>query len=79
MQFQMFVLYLHKEDVPEDVSRVLFREIIMRVANTMSNSFLHAQDVLQHIAESKGVDAQMSLRDKLKAYAGEVHAILQPS
>lgn len=79
MQFQMFVRYLHKEDVPENICKIVFKEIITRVVNTMSNSFLHSQDILQRIADNKGVDAQMSLRDKLKAYAGEIHGILEPN
>ena len=75
----MFVQYLHEEHGPEKCTYLLFKEILTRVANTMSNSFLHSQDVMQRIADNKGVDAQISLRDKLKAYAGEVRAILQPN
>ena len=75
----MFVQYLHEEHVQEKCTYLLFKEILTRVASTMSNSFLHSQDVMQRIADNKGVDAQISLRDKLKAYAGEVRAILQPN
>ena len=43
----------------DDRVRILFKEIITRVVNTMSNSFFG-------VAANKGVGAQMSLRDKLK-------------
>lgn len=54
----------------------LFKEIIGRVLNTMANSFFACQDTLERISENKCVDAQVSLRDKLKVYAGEMHTQL---
>ena len=39
--------------------------------NTMANSFLSSQDMLERISKNKGVVAQMTLRDKLKAYASD--------
>ena len=53
-------------------ARILFKELLGRVLNTMGNSFFACQDVLERIRENKGVDAQVALRDKLKVYAGEM-------
>lgn len=47
---------------------------LTRVVNTMSNSFFQRMDLLDRVCTNKGVDAQMSLRDKLKAYASEVES-----
>ena len=35
----------------------------------MANSLLSSQAMLERVSKNKGVDAEMSLRDKLKAYA----------
>ena len=75
-QFKMFVSHHQSEAVNERHTSLLFKEIITRVINTMSNSFFHCRAVMERIAANKGVDAQMSLRDKLKAYAGELHTTL---
>lgn len=45
--------------------------------NTVLNSFFQSQDVLDRVVKNKGVDAQMSLRDKLKAYADSSHSCIQ--
>lgn len=60
--------------VEEDHIRILFKEIITRVVNTMSNSFFQCMDLMDRVSTNKGVDAHMSLRDKLKAYALEVES-----
>ena len=52
----------------DDHVRILFKEILTRVVNTMSNSFFQCMDSLKRVHANKGVDARMSLRDKLKAY-----------
>ncbi len=62
--------------VSEDNARILFKEVLGRVLNTMANSFFTCQDVLERVRENKGVDAQVALRDKLKVYAGEMHVQL---
>ena len=54
----------------------LYREIVGRVINTMANSFFRCQDVLDRVAENRGVDAQVALRDKLKVYATDVRSKL---
>ena len=61
-----------KEPVSEYNARILFKELLSRVLNTMGNSFFACQDVLERIRDNKGVDAQVALRDKLKVYAGEM-------
>lgn len=43
----------------------------------MANSFLSSQDMLERVANNKGVDAQMTLPDKLKAYAIDTQSIIQ--
>ena len=65
-----------KESVSEDNVRILFKELLVRVLNTMANSFFTCQDVLEQVRENKGVYAQASLRDKLKVYTGEMHVQL---
>lgn len=62
------------QKVGEDRAVVLYRELVGRVVNTMCNSFFRSHDVLSRIKGNKGVDAQVSLRDKLKVYASEKHA-----
>ena len=54
----------------------LYREIVGRVINTMANSFFRCQDVLARVAENRGVDAQVALRDKLKVYATDARSKL---
>ncbi len=63
--------------VSEDNARILFKEILGRVLNTMANSFFTCQDVLERVRENKGVDAQVALRDKLKVYTGEMRLQLE--
>lgn len=71
-QFQAFVgLHQQQGSICESCCKLLFKEIVGRVVNVMSNSFMHSQDVIQRIAERKGVDAQLSLWDKLKACASD--------
>ena len=45
------------------------RDMVRRVIHTMANSLLSSQAMLERVSKNKGVDAEMSLRDKLKAYA----------
>ena len=47
----------------------VYEDITRRVIHTMANSLLHSQAMLERIAKNKGVDAEMALRDRLKAYA----------
>ena len=72
--FQMFVRSRQTSTVDDNHVRVLFKEILTCVVNTMSNSFFKCMDLLERVSTNKGVDAQMSLRDKLKAYAVEVES-----
>ena len=75
--FKMFVRYHQTSTVDDDSVRILFKEIVTRVVNMMSNSFFQCMDLLERVAANKGVDAQMSLRDKLKAYALEVECNIE--
>ena len=59
-----------EQTTDEGVARILDKEIAGRVINTMANSFFQSQDVLAR------VDAQVSLRDKLKVYATDVQSKL---
>ena len=43
----------------------------------MANSLIKSQAMLARIANNKGVNAEMALRDKLKAYATDKHTQLQ--
>ena len=43
------------------IGRVLYNEVLVRVINTMANSFFRSQNLLNRIADNKGVDAQVSL------------------
>ena len=47
----------------------VYRDLLTQVINTMPNQFLINQDRLERIASNKVIDAEMALRDKLKAYA----------
>ena len=49
----------------------VYFDLVKWMINTMANSFLSSQDMLERISKNKGVDAQMTLRDKLKAYASD--------
>ena len=57
--------------------RGVYFDLVKRVINTMANSFLSSQDMLERISKNKGVDAQMTLRDKLKAYASDTQCKIQ--
>lgn len=70
----MFVRYHQSSTVDDNHVRILFKEIVTRVVNTTSNSFFIYMDLLERVSTNKGVDAQMSLRDKLKAYAVEIES-----
>ena len=72
--FRMFVRYHQTSQVEDNDIRILFKDILTRVVNTMNNSFFQCMDLLDRVSTNKGVDAQMSLRDKLKAYALEVES-----
>ena len=43
----------------------------------MANSLVQSQAMLARFANNKGVDAEMVLRDKLKAHATDKHVQLQ--
>ena len=70
-QFTMFVTFKAKHMVDSGMARALYKELVSHVIHTMANSFFQCQEVLNRIVENKGVDAQVTLRDKLKVYAGE--------
>ena len=55
----------------EAVQRV-YVDVVQRVINMMGNSFLQSQAMLERITSNKGTDAQMALRDKLKAYSTDL-------
>ena len=59
------------------VIATLYKDILRRVINTMANSLIQSQAMVARIANNKGVDAEMALRDKLKAYATDKHTQLQ--
>ena len=71
------VTVLHKSRVENKTSHQLFKDIIQRVVNTMANSLFVSQDMLERITSKKEIDAQMSPRDKLKAYASATSTKLQ--
>ena len=72
--FQMFMRCHQSTHVDDKLTKILFREILTRVVNTMSNSFFQCMDMMERVSANKGVEAQMALRDKLKAYALEVES-----
>ena len=43
-----------------------YKDILRRVINTMANSLIQSQAMLARIANNKGVDAEMALREKIK-------------
>ena len=49
------------QEVDTTIGRVLYNEVLVRVINTMANSFFRSQNLLNRIADNKGVDAQVSL------------------
>lgn len=55
----------------------LYKDLLRRVINTMANSLIQSQAMLARIVSNKGVDAEMSLRDKLKAYAMDKRTQIQ--
>ena len=65
------------DDVTDDTIESVYKDLIQRVINTMANSFLTGQAMLERIASNKGVDAQVALRDRLKAYATDTHSKIQ--
>ena len=75
-QFTMFVSFLAQKRIDKETAEILYRELVGRVINTMANSFFQSQEVLSRILENKGVDAQVTLRDRLKVYAGEARSKL---
>ena len=70
-QFTMFITFKAEQMVASEIVQALYKELVSRVIHTMANSFFQCQEVLNRIVENKGVDAQVTLRDKLKVYAGE--------
>ena len=62
-----------QRDVDSTTVQTLFGEIVDRVVNTTANSFLQSQQMLKRISSNKGVDAEVALRDKLKAYCSNMH------
>jgi len=55
----------------------IYKDMLWRVIHTMANSLLSSQAMLERISKNKGVDAEMSLRDKLKAYAIDKQSHIQ--
>ena len=55
----------------------LFKELLSRVINTTMNSLLHDGAMMDRITQNKGVDADISLRDKLKVYAVEKQSCIK--
>ena len=54
----------------------LYKDIFRRLINTMANSLIQSQPMLDRIAKDKGVDAEIALRDRLKAYTTDKHTQL---
>lgn len=52
----------------------VYVDLVQQVITTMANSFLQSQDMLERIVKNKGGDAQMTLRDKLKAYTSDTQS-----
>ena len=71
------VIYFRFESTSLAVVDTLYKDILRRVINTMANSLIKSQAMLARIANNKGVNAEMALRDKLKAYATDKHTQLQ--
>ena len=71
------VIFFRSESTSLAVVDTLYKDIVRRVINTMANSLIQSQTMLARIANNKGVDAEMALRYKLKAYATDKHTQLQ--
>ena len=67
-QLATIILYRCEHSTSASVE-IIYRDMLKRVINTMANSLLSSQAMLERISKNKGVDAEMALRDKLKAYA----------
>lgn len=67
------LITFHSGVIDTSVVAGVFRDLVRCVINTMANSFLSSQDMLERISRNKGVDAEMTLRDKLKAYATDTN------
>ena len=74
-----FITFISSHSSTADTTIItgVYLDLVKRVINTMANSFLNSQDMLERIANNKGVDAQMTLRDKLKAYASDTQSKVQ--
>ena len=67
-QLGTVVSFCSEPSTPASIE-IIYRDILRRVINTMANSLLSSQTMLERISKNKGMDAEMTLRDKLKAYA----------
>ena len=65
------IVVFHCDSATETVIHAIFIDLVRRVIHTMANSLLQSQAMLDRLASKKGVDAEMALRDKLKAYASD--------
>lgn len=74
---RQFIGYFCYNTADATTIKGVYFNIVKRVINTMANSFLSSQDMLERVANNKGVDAQMTLPDKLKAYAIDTQSIIQ--
>ena len=75
--FQAVLSQLYTHNIVEEFTRIIYKEIVTRVVNTAANDFLKSQAMLDRIAQNKGVDAEVALRDKLKVFANEACSRLQ--
>ena len=75
-EFKM-VISFRSESTSTAIVDTLYKDILRRVINTMANSLIQSQAILNRIAKDKGVDAEMALRDRLKAYTTDEHTQLQ--
>ena len=66
-EFKLILGYhWRRGELPNDLVKVLYCEVVGHVINTMLNSFFHCQDILERIAQNKGVDAQVALQEYFK-------------
>ena len=72
-----FLIKFHSSSANLATITEVYRDLLTRVINTMANQFLTNQEMLERIATNKGVDAEMALRDKLKAYASDTQTKIQ--
>ena len=80
MEFKSdFITFISSHSSTADTTIItgVYLDLVKQMINTMANSFLNSQDMLERIANNKGVDAQMTLRDKLKAYARATQSKVQ--